>query len=151
MIYCMSDLSQTNSMRVRPLTSVLSGLDNLKTDLSWTILSRLDRKFKNFTSILDVENNQTVSSGLDDLQNFDLVLEHWEQLNGVEWARWSLQNFDLDLEQQRRWAWFHPFDLSGLSHYFIWTSTIRSGVVVVAGWLEVITSRLESNPIISTI
>ena len=56
-----------NSMNFRPLTSVLSGLDNLKTDLFQTILSRLDEKFRNSTLILNVENDQIASSRLDGL------------------------------------------------------------------------------------
>ena len=39
------------------------------------ILSRLDKKFRNLTLTLDVENDRTASSGLDGLQNFNLDLE----------------------------------------------------------------------------
>ena len=33
-----------------------------------------------------------------------------------------------------------------LSHYFIWTSIINSGAVVVLGWLEVVTSSQTHPP-----
>ena len=72
--------------------------------------------------ILNLEDNWMASSGLDDLQC--LVL---------------------DLEYRGRWAWFHPFDLSGLSRCFIWTSIISSGAVVTTGWLEVVTSSQISS------
>ena len=67
MISCISNLSRMNSMKIRPLTSALSGLDNLKTDLSLTILSRLNEVFKILTLILNNENDQTASSGLDEV------------------------------------------------------------------------------------
>ena len=59
-----SNLSRMNSMKIRSLINVLSGLDNLKTDLSWTILSRLHEKFRNLTLLLNVENNQMALSRL---------------------------------------------------------------------------------------
>ena len=81
------------------------------------------------------------SSGLDEVfRIFDLDLERRERLNSFEWAWQSLQNFELDLAHREWWAWFHQFNLSGLSHYFIWISIISNGVVVIAGWLEVVTS-----------
>ena len=63
----MSDLSRTNSMKIRLLTSILSGLDNLKTDLSWTILGRLNETFRNSTLILNVKNKQVTLSRLNEV------------------------------------------------------------------------------------
>ena len=67
MMFYMSDLSRMNSMKIRPLTSILSGHDNLKTDLSRTILSRLNEKFIILTLILNAENDQMASSRLDEV------------------------------------------------------------------------------------
>ena len=39
----------------------------MKTDLSWTILSRLDEEFKNSTLILNVENDQPALSRPDEV------------------------------------------------------------------------------------
>ena len=60
-----SNLSRMNSMKIRSLINVLSGLD--KTDLSWTILSRLHEKFRNLTLLLNGENNQMALSRLDEV------------------------------------------------------------------------------------
>ena len=44
----------------------MSGLDNLKIDLSRTILLRLDETFRILTSILNDEDDRTILSGLDE-------------------------------------------------------------------------------------
>ena len=44
-------------LTIRSLTRALSGLDDLKTDLSWTILSRLDEAFRILTLILNNEDD----------------------------------------------------------------------------------------------
>ena len=45
----------------------MSGLNDFKTDLSRTILDRLDEAFRNSILILDVEDDQMTSSGLDEV------------------------------------------------------------------------------------
>ena len=54
-------------MKIRSFISILSGLDNLKTDLSRTILGRTDEVFRILTLILNVEGDQMASSGLDEV------------------------------------------------------------------------------------
>ena len=120
MMSCMSNLSRVNFMKFRTLTSVLSELDDFKTlkliYLEWFWVASM----RNCTK-------------------FDLYLGCQKRSNGFEWARWNLQNFDLDLICRGWWVWFHLFDLSGLSHCFIYKSRISSGAAVVVVWLEVVT------------
>ena len=70
MISYTSDLSRTNSMKLRPLTSAFNGLDNLKIDLSRTILGKLDEAFRNPTLILNIKDDPAASSGLNESLRF---------------------------------------------------------------------------------
>ena len=55
--------------------------------------------FRILTSILNIKDDQMALCRLVDLQNFDLYFEHRGRSNGFEWARQSLQNFDLDFKR----------------------------------------------------
>ena len=164
MMSCTSDLSRMNSFKVKSLTSILSRLDDFNAFKSiyleqFWVSSMQNSEFRPWfwTSrmIKWLQVGLTKSSKIWPLswtsRAMSLVppvfdLECQGRSNGFEWARRGLQNFKLDLEHRGRWAWFNPFDLSSLSRYFIWTSIISSGVVVVADWLEVVTlSQIQSS------
>ena len=89
-----------NSMKIRSLTSFLSGLDYLKTDLSQTILSMLDEKFKNLTLILNIENDQMALSGLEEVFRISTLILNNED-DEPKSTRLTCLAFHLDIDNQQ--------------------------------------------------
>ena len=138
------------SSKIRPRSWTLSAIKRLSRlddiqnfDLylerqgSITWLSRLDEFFRILASILNVEVDEPGSTHF---WSWTLMTNERRQMGSMVFSVSSSV-----FEYRGQWAWFHPFDLSSLSHCFIWTSIISSGAVVTTGWLEVITSSQISS------